>query len=343
MHYLSSKELPAPPHGKSGWPWNEGSSPLPDNMPNGYPWPRISIVTPSFNQGQFVEETIRSVLLQSYPDLEYIIIDGGSTDNTVDIIKKYEKWLAYWVSEPDKGQSHAINKGFARASGEIYAYINSDDFYELNAFQSVAPLFVKSDKVHLVAGECIIFNGDIIKRIFKPGWPESLAHFLDKTYSSTFAQPASFWSKDIYNHVGGLDDSLNFCFDKEFFLRIGLTGITPYLIPRRIARFREHFDSKTTSHAIRFHKESIRILHKHAEACGKSRQGKNKVIRQTNNEIRYIEIFIKWKKRGRFAAIMDFCFMITRCPSLISERKILGQARRLISFREKDVDELNNL
>ena len=96
---------------------------MPPVRPDGSAWPRISIVTPSYNQGQFIEETIRSILLQGYPDLEYIIIDGGSTDQSVEIIRKYEPWLTYWVSEKDRGQSHAINKGFERASGEIRGYI----------------------------------------------------------------------------------------------------------------------------------------------------------------------------------------------------------------------------
>lgn len=96
-------------------------------MPDGKPWPKISIVTPSFNQGQYIEETIRSILLQGYPNLEYIVIDGGSTDGAVDVIRKYEKWLTYWVSEPDKGQADAINKGLERCTGEIFNWINSDD------------------------------------------------------------------------------------------------------------------------------------------------------------------------------------------------------------------------
>ena len=113
-------ELPSSPPGKIGWPWTEESSQLPEKMSDGSPWPRISIVTPSYNQGQFIEETIRSVLLQGYPNVEYIIIDGGSTDNSLEIIKKYEPWLAYWVSEPDRGQSHALNKGIQKATGDIF-------------------------------------------------------------------------------------------------------------------------------------------------------------------------------------------------------------------------------
>ena len=205
------KEFPLPPPGKTGWPWTEGSEGLPDVMPEGTPWPRISIVTPSLNQARFIEETIRSVLLQGYPDLEYIIIDGGSDDGTIEIIKKYEKWLICWASEPDKGQSHAINKGFAKASGEIFAYINSDDFYCPSAFGTVAPMFEKNGKPYLVAGECIIFDGDTTKSIFRPWWPKNMDHFLDP-FGSTFAQPASFWSRNIYDQIGGFDESCQLCF-----------------------------------------------------------------------------------------------------------------------------------
>src|ERR1700758_987177 len=112
-------ELPPPPIDKDGWPWTDDSPQLPDATVDGKPWPLLSVITPAYNQGQFIEETIRSVLLQGYPNLEYIIIDGGSKDGTVEVIRKYERWLSYWVTEPDNGQSHAINKGFRRARGEI--------------------------------------------------------------------------------------------------------------------------------------------------------------------------------------------------------------------------------
>src|SRR5215831_6523303 len=115
-------ELPPAPAGKSGWPWTEETSALADQNEDGINWPRISIVTPSYNQGQFLEETIRSVLLQNYSNLEYIVIDGGSSDNSAEIIRKYEPWLTHWVSEKDDGQSHAINKGFQRVTGDLVAW-----------------------------------------------------------------------------------------------------------------------------------------------------------------------------------------------------------------------------
>jgi len=121
MRCPTLEELPAPPQGKFGWPWTEESPQLPEKQPSGKPWPKISIVTPSYNQADFIEETIRSMLLQGYPNLEYIIIDGGSTDKSVEIIQKYEPWLSYWVSESDRGQTHAVNKGFAMCKGEILA------------------------------------------------------------------------------------------------------------------------------------------------------------------------------------------------------------------------------
>lgn len=133
-------ELPLPPYGKTGWPWTEESPQFSDFMGNGNEWPRISIITPNYNKGRFIEETIRSVLLQGYPNLEYIIIDGGSTDNSIEIIKKYENWLTHWVSEADRGQSHAINKGLGLATGEFAAYQNSDDIYWPNALKTIGKI-----------------------------------------------------------------------------------------------------------------------------------------------------------------------------------------------------------
>src|SRR5262245_40106852 len=115
-------DLPAPPPGRDGWPWTDRYPPLPESQLDGRPWPRVTIVTPSYNQGAFLEETIRSVLLQGYPNLEYAIVDGGSNDGSVEIIRKYADWLTFWVSEPDSGQSSAIERGFSQTTGEILGW-----------------------------------------------------------------------------------------------------------------------------------------------------------------------------------------------------------------------------
>src|SRR5262249_61719080 len=123
-------DLP-PPREKTGWPWTTESAPASERLPNGASWPKISIVTPSYNQGQFIEETIRSVLLQGYPNLEYIVMDGGSKDNTLNILRKYEHAIDSWTSAPDKGQAEAINRGFARSNVAILVWLNCYDVYEI--------------------------------------------------------------------------------------------------------------------------------------------------------------------------------------------------------------------
>ena len=157
MHCPRLNELPPPPTGQVGWPWTEETPPLPPTAPGGHPWPLISIVTPSFNQGAYLEEAIRSILLQGYPNLEHILIDGGSTDGSVAIIKKYERWFTHWVSERDRGQAHAINKGLARCTGEIFNWINSDDYLMAGALRKIAATFPGADAV---AGAVLNFNGN---------------------------------------------------------------------------------------------------------------------------------------------------------------------------------------
>ena len=165
---------------KQGWPWIEASDSLPDKMPNGSDWPRISIVTPSYNQGKFLEETIRSVFLQGYPNLEYIIIDGGSTDNSIEIIKKYEPWLTYWVSEKDRGQSHAINKGFEHATGEIYGWLNSDDYFLPRALKAFAQASIKDKNSVAWAGSALEINkiGEKTGE-FEPRFDSDVVFFAD--------------------------------------------------------------------------------------------------------------------------------------------------------------------
>lgn len=209
------EHLPPSSESKSGWPWTEESKLSPPVMPDGKPWPKISIVTPSFNQGQYLEETIRSVLLQNYPNLEYIIIDGGSTDNSVEIIKKYEPWLAYWVSEPDKGQSDAINKGIERCTGEIFNWICSDDFLEANALCEIAENLRDSDKDVFCGVARLLYCDNSVNYASTP-----LFSSVEKMiYFAQICQPATFFKFDIINQLGYTNSSLHYCMDAEWWVK----------------------------------------------------------------------------------------------------------------------------
>lgn len=179
--------------------------------------PRISIVTPSYNQGRFLEETIQSVLNQGYPNLEYIIIDGGSTDNSVDIIRKYESSLTYWVSERDNGQSHAINKGLERATGEIMAYLNSDDVYAPNALHTAAEELRNKGRALLI-GSSIMTHGpdslDGVQDDRKPTWDEIIYE------ARTFPQPSVFWTRSLWEAAGPITENLYFVMDYELWVKM---------------------------------------------------------------------------------------------------------------------------
>ena len=149
-NYGMLEKLPMPPSDKLGWPWTVET--LPQIYFKGYYYPKISVITPSYNQGNFIEETIRSVILQNYPNLELIIIDGGSTDNTIEILNKYDLWISYWVSEKDNGQSNAINKGLKIATGQLIGWQNSDDIYFPNAFYEIVKAFNKDRKSSIYFG-----------------------------------------------------------------------------------------------------------------------------------------------------------------------------------------------
>lgn len=216
---LTLKDLAPPPKGKTGWPWTEQTNPLPEKMLNGLEWPRISIVTPSYNQGLFIEKTIRSVLLQGYPNLEYIIIDGGSKDNSVEIIKKYEPWLSYWISEKDQGQSDAINKGFAKTNGKILAWLNSDDYYLPNALMTSGS-FPWQEHIGAIVGigNTINLNGKVLCTIK----PKELTFqaFLDWMNYSDFLQPSCFMTRKAWLECGPLDTNLDYCMDLKLWLDI---------------------------------------------------------------------------------------------------------------------------
>ena len=241
-------DLPAPPKSKTGWPWTEASKSLPERMPDGSPWPKISIVTPSFNQAQYLEETIRSVLLQNYPNLEYIIIDGGSTDGSVDIINKYEPWLAYWVSEEDRGQTYAIQKGMNKTTGQLINWLNSDDTLLKSALRALSISYISSGL------ENAVFCGNS-KRINHVGKVLSVSkvHFVNRTNRllpqspplSGGIQASWFLTKTAWQQVSGVDVSLNYTMDTDLYYRCYEKGSRFVIINKELAGYRQHDETKT--------------------------------------------------------------------------------------------------
>ena len=234
-------EIPSPPPGNTGWPWTEESKQLSNLMPDRSFWPRVTIVTPSYNQGQFIEETIRSVLLQNYPNLEYIIIDGGSKDNSLDIIRKYEQWLTYWVSEPDRGQASAINKGFRVGSGQIMAWLNSDDCYIQGSVSHIVSYFESNSSAQIVSGFRRTINHMTETK-------SRVSHLRPDRYSLSrscyIAQEATFWRRSVWETVGELDETYQYALDYDLWQRMLVAGYTFHLLPRFIGSFRVHQESK---------------------------------------------------------------------------------------------------
>jgi glycosyltransferase involved in cell wall biosynthesis len=210
--------------------------------------PKLSIVTPSFNQGRFLEETILSVLNQNYPNLEYIIIDGGSTDETVEIIRRYEDHLAYWVSEKDRGQVHAINKGIEKTTGAIFGFINSDDLYLPGTFTAVTEYFESHRQAEWVCGDTIMFGEGLEDEFIPTVVPKSAAHCLSWAY--TAAQPGHFWKRELI--TGGFDEAWTYDFDHDLYVRLLLDGHKCEYIAQPFARYRLHQTSKTVAESDGF-------------------------------------------------------------------------------------------
>lgn len=250
--HLNLNDLPLPYTEKTGWPWTEQSEFALTDLDkfnfNDCGFPRISIITPSYNQGEFIEESIRSVLLQGYPNLEYIIIDGGSTDNTIDIIKKYEAFISYWISEPDTGQANAINKGLRYATGELIGWQNSDDYYHPNAFYQVASASRILNDIEVFYGDVYItsIDGKLIDRITAPKF-----ELIEMFPWFKLHNESMFFRKKILESGHSINENFRHYMDYEFFWQMILSGYKFSYVPGLNAYHRRHPNAKSsTQHDI---------------------------------------------------------------------------------------------
>ena len=229
------------------------------------PLPRISIITPSLNQSRYIERTIRSVVTQDYPDLEYLVVDGGSSDGTVELLKQYGSRIR-WISEKDRGQSHAVNKGLALATGEVCGFLNADDLYEPGALRRVGEFFSARPEAMWLTGRCRIIDSsdrEIRKSItaYKNFWLRRGTYetLLVLNYVS---QPATFWRRRVMAEMGFLNEKLYYGMDYDYWLRIG-KKYRLGTVPQYLACFRVHSSSKTGTTATRQFEELWDIVQHH--------------------------------------------------------------------------------
>jgi glycosyltransferase involved in cell wall biosynthesis len=218
--------------------------------------PLVSIITPSYNQSEFLEDTIKSVLAQDYPAIEYLIADGGSTDGSVDIISKYSSELAWWVSEADDGQASAINKGMAKAKGEIVAWLNSDDLYLPGAVSEAVEVYKSNPQTGLVYGDAVTIDaeGRPIKKLIFPDWElEDLVGFR------IICQPAVFMARNLFEQATGLDLNYHFMLDHHLWIRIASLAPIKH-VPAMWAAARHHEAAKNVSQSADFGRESLEVL-----------------------------------------------------------------------------------
>jgi glycosyltransferase involved in cell wall biosynthesis len=243
--------------------------------------PRISIVTPSYNQAPFLEQTLRSVLDQNYPNLEYIVVDGGSTDGSADIIRRHADRLAWWTSEKDEGQSHALNKGFARATGEVFGYLNSDDVLYPGAIHRVANAY--RDGAKWILGWVMTVEADGGEWPLLPG---TLSDPSDWFARNPIPQQASFWSADLWKRSGPFRQDLHYAFDYEYWLRLRFkAGVEPTIIHACLGSYRMHENSKTVSQWDAFEPEFERARSEYVPMLtAKQRREADRKRRQKESE-----------------------------------------------------------
>lgn len=299
-------------------------------------FPKITVITPSYNQGHFLEETIRSVIDQRYPNLEYFVVDGGSTDNSVEVIKQFESHIDWWVSEKDSGQANAINKGLQRATGEIVIWCNSDDVFLPGALNAAAFEFLKDSNLQWLAGSGLKYSERghrLDPYIADPIQPTK----IDWLIACWISQTSSFWKRSLVEQVGGMDEAMHYGFDYEYWVRLAFHGVQLRHIARPMMAQRLHGASKTVAFQERFRKDEQAIRDKYVgklsaqdAAAFKRRYGLQEA------SAGYAEIAtVTLASRGKAAALAQWKQIGMRYPSSLFSKSALGTLRRIIFNRPR--------
>lgn len=307
---------------------------------------RIGVVTPSYNQAHFLEQTIDSVLSQGYPHLEYVIIDGGSTDGSVEIIRKYEKYLSLWKSERDSGQSEAINKGLRTLNSDVWAYLNSDDVYLPGTFSKVAAEFKDSGLAWVTgAAYYVDESGAPLKRL-TPVSDWEVEDVLEKLiYQPVMmaVQVSNFMRNSVLRDFGYFDESLHYCMDVEYGLRLLLAGIRPRVIDDVLAHARLHSASKTTNQAATnaFARETAYILEHRCDREKRSisqRRSVDKALLEYRTQSALDVVRHSWVSGGRRSGLQSMLAAFVKAPNLLSHRPALGLLRRIMLGTPTDLE-----
>lgn len=281
-------------------------------------YPKISIVTPSYNQGQFIEQTILSIINQGYPNVEYIIIDGGSTDNTVEIIKKYEQYIDYWVSEKDNGQTEAIIKGLKKCTGELFNWINSDDMLAKDSLWNIGNCYLENPK-DIVTG--ITINIDSHNKELSRYSFDDNRNYEDILFLININQPGSFWRTEIVKELG-LNPNLRYVMDMDLMLRYldSRKKIELVKINKPIAYYRYHKNSKTVNESLNFDLEEWALYSNYFEDLIKNNSfltAFNTRIGILNFDFQIAKYFPKFENlennNERFVTLIESKLLITNC------------------------------
>ncbi len=290
-------------------------------------FPKLTVITPSFQQADYLEETLLSVLNQRYPNLEYIVIDGGSTDESPEILEKHDRSLSYWTSCKDRGQGHAINKGLERATGEIVAYLNSDDLYLPGALNKVVSYMAEHPECNWLSGSCLTFGAG--ESVWQAEAPEELWRWLDRC---PLPQASVFWRRELTTRLGGFDETFRCCLDYEYWARFAFAGERCHILDHPLSAFRAHPAAKTASLHSQFRAEDEVIRQRYSPHLAPQDQRKlQRQIYRGQDCMRLAEAVELAQTNHRLDAWIVFVETVRTRPEAFASRAGLGCLRQLIA------------